>query len=110
MQARRVERLAQEGEEAGVAGGSGLLGARQARHQDRRQRAQGHQLLEQLQAGHARQVEVHQREVEAALAGELQGFGGGGGGADLPTLAGEELHEAAPQGVVVLDQQHTEAL
>ena len=115
-QVLELERLAQEGEEASVVGRSGLFCGGEARHQDGRQRPRGGavalsgELLEQLQAGHARQVEVHQREVEALAAGQRQRFGGVGGRAHIPALTGHELHEAGPQGVVVFDQQHSEAL
>ena len=82
----------------------------EARHQDRRQRPQRREPPEQFEAGHARQVEVEQREVEALELRHAQGFGGESGRTHFPAVTAEELHEARPQGVVVLDEQYSEAL
>ena len=59
---------------------------------------------------HALQVEVHQHDVGQGLPGDLDGFSAVGGlSHDLELGCGAEIrHQAVPEHLVVLDQQHSD--
>lgn len=109
-QAFEFERLAQEREEASLAGGGRFFDRGEARHQDRRQRADRDQLLEHANARGARQVEVEDREVKAVPLRKFGRFLAVGRRRDFPAMASEEFAEAAPQRIIILDQQNSERL
>src|SRR5690606_19175417 len=106
----QVEWLAQEREEASLLGGSDFRGIGEAGHQDRRQGANGGQLLQQFGAGRFGQVEVQQAEVEPMLAHHGHSLVRKGRRSHTPPLAGEKLAKTRSQGVVVFNQEDAEAL